>query len=185
MLLKTLVISVTSFIMALAPLAMTGSYASAKEKVEKTPASYAVVLKNTKGDVVGQALLSQSEGGVVVQLTVQGLKPGLHGIHFHEKGVCQPADFVSAGDHFNPYGKKHGLQNPKGPHAGDLENLFADQNGHAQTSFITSRVTLEKGKKNSLRDEDGSALIIHADEDDQMTDPSGNSGARIVCGEIK
>ncbi|MGV3489107.1 MAG: superoxide dismutase family protein [Tuberibacillus sp.] len=174
-------------IILLAPLPLTGAAerVEAEELKAEEASPVAVLLKDANGKVVGQAMLGQAEDGVTVQLYVQGIKPGLHGIHFHEKGVCKPKDFKSAGEHFNPLGKEHGLKNPKGPHAGDLKNVFADQNGNIQTSFTTTLVTLEKGQKNSLRDKNGSALVIHAGEDDQMTNPAGNSGDRIICGEIR
>jgi superoxide dismutase, Cu-Zn family len=168
------------------PLSDAASRAQAKEQTKQAqPQPHAVILKDTKGEVVGQAMLSVGEPGVIVYLNVKGLKPGLHGIHFHEKGVCKAPDFKSAGDHFNPYNREHGFKNPKGPHAGDMKNVFADQNGNVQTSYIDTLVTLKKGKKNSLLDSDGAALVIHADEDDQMTNPAGNSGDRIICGVVK
>ena len=173
-------------IILLAPIPLTGltSQAQAKEQTrESNP--HTIVLKDTKGQVVGQAMLSEGDPGVIVYLNVKGLTPGLHGIHFHEKGVCEAPDFKSAGEHFNPFGREHGFKNPNGPHAGDMKNVFADQNGNLQTSYVDTLVTLQKGKKNSILDGDGSTLVIHADEDDQMTNPAGNSGARIVCGVVK
>lgn len=176
-------------IILLGPIPLSGvNRAQAKDQAKNQVTDvrpHAVILKNTKGEVVGQAMLGESGQGVTVYLNVKGLKPGLHGIHFHEKGVCEVPDFKSAGDHFNPYKKEHGLKNPKGPHSGDMKNVFANQNGTVQTSYIDALVTLQKNKKNSLLDKDGSALVIHAGEDDQKSNPSGNSGDRIVCGVIK
>lgn len=150
---------------------------------EKTPIM--VTLKNTEGQTAGRATLKETKKGVQVHLHAEGLTPGVHGIHFHEKGVCKPPKFDSAGGHFNPYNKEHGLKNPKGPHAGDLKNVFADSNGKINIAFTTDRVTLKKGAENSLLDDDGSALVIHEGADDQKTNPSGDSGARVLCGTIK
>ncbi|MCO7176014.1 superoxide dismutase family protein [Sporolactobacillus kofuensis] len=144
-----------------------------------------VSLINAKNEEMGTAVLTETPRGVRIELEAEGLKPGIHAIHFHEYGVCTPPDFMSAGAHFNPEHKHHGLKNPQGPHAGDMPNIFADSHGHVKTIIFDPLVTLQEGKANSLRDADGSALIIHEKGDDQMTDPSGQSGERILCGVIK
>lgn len=152
---------------------------------EKKQTPIKITMINQEGKVSGYAKLTQTEMGLNVEVNVRGLKPGVHGIHFHENGSCVAPTFDSAGGHFNPDNKQHGLENPMGPHAGDLKNVVADRNGVLQTNFMTSRVTLQKGVKDSLRDTNGSALVIHADEDDQKTNPAGNSGPRVMCGVIK
>src|SRR5699024_11375760 len=86
--------------------------------------------------------------------------------HIHEKGVCDPPDFESAGEHFNPTNAKHGFDHPKGPHAGDLPNLKVEKDGTAKATYVAEMVTLEKDKKNSLIGDDGTSLVIHADADD-------------------
>jgi Cu-Zn family superoxide dismutase len=143
----------------------------------------AAPLRNAEGQVLGMAIFTQEAQGVQISVTVKGLSPGEHGIHIHSVGKCEPPDFLSAGPHFNPTNKKHGLTNPEGPHAGDLPNLVVGEDGSAVYEHITDRVTLTPGEL-SLFDEDGSSLVIHADPDDQMTDPAGNSGARVLCGVI-
>jgi Cu-Zn family superoxide dismutase len=143
----------------------------------------AAPLRNAEGQVLGMAIFTQEAQGVRISVTVKGLSPGEHGIHIHSVGKCEPPDFLSAGPHFNPTNKKHGLTNPEGPHAGDLPNLVAGEEGSAVYEHITDRVTLTPGEL-SLFDEDGSSLVIHAGPDDQMTDPAGNSGARVLCGVI-
>ena len=143
----------------------------------------AAPLRNAEGQVLGMAIFTQEAQGVRVSVTVKGLSPGEHGIHIHSVGKCEPPDFLSAGPHFNPTNKKHGLTNPEGPHAGDLPNLVVSEDGSAVYEHITDRVTLTPGEL-SLFDEDGSSLVIHAGPDDQMTDPAGNSGARVLCGVI-
>lgn len=143
----------------------------------------AAPLRDAEGKVAGVALFVQEAQGVRISVTVKGLSPGEHGIHIHAVGVCEPPDFLSAGPHFNPTSKKHGLSNPEGPHAGDLPNLIMGEDGSAVYEHVTDRVTLTPGEL-SLFDEDGSTLIIHAGPDDQITDPAGNSGARLLCGVI-
>jgi Cu-Zn family superoxide dismutase len=143
----------------------------------------AAPLRNAEGQVLGMAIFTQEAQGVRISVTVKGLSPGEHGIHIHSVGKCEPPDFLSAGPHFNPTNKKHGLTNPEGPHAGDLPNLVVSEDGSAVYEHITDRVTLTPGEL-SLFDEDGSSLVIHAGPDDQMTDPAGNSGARVLCGVI-
>ena len=114
-----------------------------------------------------------------------GLTPGAHGIHFHEVGQCDgPSAFSTAGAHYNPLNKEHGLERPNGPHAGDAPNLVANSAGTATLSFTTDRVTLTSGSI-SLFDANGSSVVIHAAADDQVSQPSGNSGGRIACGVIQ
>ncbi len=172
---KILVLLVTLMVIALA----SGAYA---QSGDVTHAS--AVLKDTKGHEVGIARFTQDEKGIVhINATVKGLSPGLHGIHIHQYGTCSP-NFAAAGEHYNPLGKMHGLKNPKGPHAGDLPNLKVDQSGVGNYNTTTSLVTLSPGKT-SLFNGNGTTLVIHAGPDDQMTNPSGNSGDRIACGVIK
>lgn len=141
-------------------------------------------LLDSKGQKVGTATLEQTPGGVHISLSVSSLPPGTHALHIHAVGKCEPPDFKSAGPHFNPEGKKHGVKNPEGPHAGDLPNIVVDADGNAKVSVTASRVTLGEGS-NSLFHPDGTAIVIHAQPDDDMTDPAGNAGARIACGVIQ
>jgi len=149
-----------------------------------TATAHAVVMSSA-GARVGTATLTQDASGMVhVQMNVAGLPPGTHGVHIHAVGSCVAPAFASAGGHFNPESKHHGLNNPSGPHAGDLPNMTVDASGNGEYDARTSRVSLTPGA-NSLFDADGSALVIHAAADDNMSDPAGNAGARIACGEIK
>ena len=142
-----------------------------------------VDLKDAKGNSVGMAMVSPAKGGgVSIELDVKGLPAGEHALHFHAVPKCE-APFTSAGPHFNPAGKKHGMQNPEGPHAGDMPNFTVAANGTAKTTVTNKNVTLGS-ETNSLYANGGTALVIHAAADDMKTDPSGNAGDRIACGVI-
>ena len=141
-------------------------------------------LFDTSGTRVGLATFTVSGGEARRGSSVSGLSPGEHGMHIHETGACTPPDFTSAGGHFNPASKRHGLLNPEGPHAGDLPNLLVREDGSADTTLTVSPSLLTEGP-GSMIGPQKRALVIHADPDDQKTDPSGNSGARVVCGVIE
>ena len=151
---------------------------------ETPPEKAKATLVNSQGQQVGEAQFEETQGGVKIILRVENLPPGVHAFHIHEKGVCVPPDFMSAGGHFNPFGKKHGLKNPEGPHAGDLPNLVVGADGKETLEAVASRVTLNPGKNNSLFHPGGTSLVIHAGPDDYLTDPAGSAGARIACGVI-
>lgn len=143
------------------------------------------VMYNTSGAPIGTAQLWQDANGVVnVEISSITLPAGTHGIHFHDVGKCEGPAFTTAGGHYNPMGMEHGLQNPKGPHAGDNPNIVIPAGGVGNVSFSTDRVSLTPGTR-TLLDADGTALVIHAAADDQVTNPSGNSGARIACGVVR
>lgn len=150
---------------------------------ENDPAIH-VNMINTSGDTVGTATLTEVSNGVNVAIEASNLPKGTHGFHIHEKGICEQPDFESAGGHFNPTNAKHGFDNPDGPHAGDLPNLEVGEDGTVNESFLAEMVTLKEGEKNSLLHEGGTSLVIHADADDNVSQPAGNAGARIACGVI-
>jgi Cu-Zn family superoxide dismutase len=142
-----------------------------------------VDLKDAKGNSVGMATISPAKGGgVSIALNVKGLPPGQHALHFHAVPKCE-APFTSAGGHFNPGNKKHGMQNPEGPHAGDMNNFTVDAKGKAKTTIVNKNVTMGS-EPNSIYANGGTALMIHAAADDMKTDPAGNAGDRIACGAI-
>jgi Cu-Zn family superoxide dismutase len=138
-------------------------------------------LRNTSGQPVGTATLTQVGSVVRVVLEVQGLPRGAHGVHVHAVGKCEPPDFNSAGPHFNPGNKQHGALNPQGSHAGDLPNITVAPDGTGRMETTTEQLSLGSGPT-SVWDADGSALVVHANADDFKTDPTGNAGARIACG---
>lgn len=144
-----------------------------------------VILFNQTGDEVGKAYFSERRDGVHVDLELEGLTPGFHGLHLHERGTCDAPMFQTAGNHFNPSKKAHGLLHPDGAHLGDLKNIEADDKGKVKQEFDIQEATLRKGKANSLTAKEGTALIITEEADDGMTQISGDSGNRIVCGEVK
>jgi Cu-Zn family superoxide dismutase len=135
-----------------------------------------------KANPVGTAQLNQLEQGVQIVVAVSGLPAGKHALHIHETGECEPP-FESAGGHFNPTDAEHGWDNPQGPHAGDLPNIYVGE-GAVQVEYITDLVTLEDGET-SLFDDDGSAIVIHQGQDDYLTEPAGDAGMRLACGVIE
>ena len=137
-------------------------------------------LKNDKGKKIGFAAFAVLGDQIMLKVSALGLTPGKHGVHIHEKAIVRN-DFQTAGGHFNPRNKKHGAQNPDGAHLGDLPNLVVDKNGRVEQTIILSGVSLQKGQSNSIL---GKSIIIHAKEDDGVTDPSGNSGDRVAGGNI-
>jgi Cu-Zn family superoxide dismutase len=152
-------------------------------KAPKPPKSVVVKMQDSQGKDAGTATLSSAAGGVKIKLNLHGIAPGEHGLHVHQAAKCEAPDFKSAGGHFNPDSKHHGLQNPEGPHAGDIPNFKADIKGNAKASLVAPNVTLTDGP-HSVFTGGGTALVVHAKADDGKTDPAGNAGDRIVCGVI-
>ena len=140
-------------------------------------------LKDAAGKDVGTVDLTQTPHGVLLKLAVKGLPAGEHAFHVHAVGKCEPP-FTTAGGHFNPASKKHGMEAAEGAHAGDMPNLHVPASGELVIEIANPAISLVKGQPNSVFDADGSALVIHAKADDYKSDPAGNAGDRIACGVI-
>jgi Cu-Zn family superoxide dismutase len=148
------------------------------------PKSAHADIVNAQGQNIGSAKIVPAKKGVKIEVNVSQLPPGKHGIHVHAVGKCDGPAFTTAGGHLNPDTKKHGKDNPEGPHAGDLLMIEAKADGTAKATLLDTMVTLGDGP-NSVFHEGGTSIVIHEKEDDYKTDPAGNSGARIACGVIQ
>ena len=142
------------------------------------------ILKDAGGKTVGDINMMQVTDGVLVKLDAKGLPPGEHAFHVHAVGKCEPP-FTSAGGHFNPGNKKHGMMAKEGHHAGDMPNLVVPSSGDLTIEVVNTAITLEKNKPNSLYQPNGTAFVVHASPDDYKTDPTGNAGGRIACGVVE
>lgn len=171
-------LSLTLSLSALAMLGTSAAYATHHGDHGAKPLAWAKLL-DAQGREAGKVKLMAGAHGLDGSVEVTGVSPGPHGIHLHTTGKCDGPDFTTAGGHLNPDNKKHGLQNPQGPHQGDLPDLIVGPDGKGQVSFM-AHTTAE-----TLFDADGTAFVVHATADDGKTDPSGNSGARILCGVLE
>lgn len=142
-------------------------------------------IKNPQGYNVGVATFELQQKGILVNVTVWNLPSGRHGIHIHEIGRCDPPDYHSAGRHLNLEGKKHGRMNPAGYHTGDLPNLEVEVSGHGTLRALIPRPRSLFYNQTNVFAPTGTAVVIHAWPDDQMTDPDGRSGPGIACGVIE
>ena len=135
-----------------------------------------VNLVSSSGAVLGNVRVFSEPTGLMLRIEAAGLPPGVHGVHLHAVGRCDPPGFTSAGPHWNPTARKHGHRNPEGFHMGDLGNLGVGADGKLVAGLLVPQARFD-----ALRDADGAALVLHAKADDELTDPSGNSGDRIAC----
>ena len=170
----------------LVPLFLLAAWAGCSDAPDLRILGARADLINTNGVKIGDVQLAEreKEPGVTLRLQAWSLPAGIHGFHIHDSGRCDTPEFGLTGGHFNPTGKKHGLKNPDGPHAGDLPNLLVPESGKVDITLSILGVTLKPGP-NSLLKPGGTSLVIHALPDDEVTDPAGNSGPRIACGIIR
>ncbi len=161
----------------------SGAFAAAEDAGAKTPKSVTVQMETSDGRDGGKITLVQEKHDIKVQAELKNLDPGVHAIHFHQYPKCDAPEFKTAGAHFNPAGKQHGLQNPQGHHAGDMPvNLNVGDDGGVSKVFTTKDLTLDPKAPNSVFANGGTAIMIHAQADDMKTDPGGAAGAREACG---
>jgi Cu-Zn family superoxide dismutase len=173
---KSLLVSVFASVVA-------GSALARDVTMSRQAKPVVVKLADAKGDTIGTATLSTAPGGVKIALAVKGLAPGGHAIHVHQTAKCEGPAFTSAGGHFNPEHKQHGIDNPQGPHAGDMPNFTVDSAGSSSATVVAPGITLGDGP-HSVFTGGGTALVIHEKADDMKSDPAGNAGARVACGVI-
>ena len=165
---------------ALAMLSVTGVANAMHHEAAVT--AHADIL-NGEGAKIGEARLTQEKAGIAVRISVSGLTPGMHGTHIHSMGTCDAPDFKGAGGHWNPGSMHHGLSNAQGHHDGDLPNLDVQPDGTGALNFIVAGAMITGGEM-PLLDTDGAAIVIHAGPDDMVSDPAGNAGGRVACGEV-
>lgn len=139
-------------------------------------------LHDAAGKDVGRVTLHEKSGQVTVTMHLRHLPAGIHGVHLHQNPKCDPPDFQTAGGHYNPTSRKHGRKNPDGPHIGDLGNITIGKNGNGDREVTITSTMTRQGMTAFIGT--GLAVVVHASADDEMTDPSGNSGARIACAVI-
>ena len=139
------------------------------------------------GESAGTVTFEQVEHGVVITARLRNLPEGPHGFHIHETGACEP-DFGAAGGHYDPLDAAHGFDSPGGYHVGDLPNVYVAADGTATADVFAPQLTLASEADDdfpySLRDADGSAVMVHAQIDDYENEPPGSSGDRLACGVI-
>ncbi|MFB5662427.1 superoxide dismutase family protein [Alteribacillus sp. HJP-4] len=164
----------------------TDEQANEDESADENSKTASVTLRDQEENEVGTAELEEGSDGVSIQLEASGMPENSeHGFHIHETGACEPPDFESAEDHFNPEDSDHGKDTEDGPHAGDLPNITTNENGEVKEDLTAENVTLAAGEQHSLLENEGTSLVIHEMPDDYESQPSGDAGDRLACGVIE
>lgn len=159
-----------------------GDAAAGGADAASSGAGWRATLRDSAGREVGEVTLRPHAHGMEVSVRLTGLPAGRHGFHVHQVGECTPPDFASAGGHFAPDGRRHGLESPEGPHAGDLPNVAVGEDGSGSLTIVNPYLSATDG---TFPGAQGAAVVIHAGPDDYRTDPAGDSGARIACGVLE
>lgn len=177
----------TAFIIFAAAWVCFLSLAYAKEETSAAPAELKATasLQDAQGRKLGEVTVKETPQGVLLNVKLKNVPAGVHAFHVHQKGICTPPDFASAGGHFNPGNRKHGLMAMEGSHGGDMPNIHVASKDEMNVEILARGLTLKKGSVNSLFDEDGSALVLHETADDYLSDPAGNAGTRLACGVVQ
>ena len=170
-------------IVLFAAVALTALPAAAQNsmpEMKTIPSSAIAVLYPTEGNKVeGTVIFTQAAEGIKIVANITGLTPGKHGFHIHEYGDCSSPDGTSAGGHFNPTMMPHGSPTDMKHHEGDIGNITADSAGVAHLEWVDKMMTFS-GPESII----GHSVIVHANEDDMKTQPTGNAGPRVACGVI-
>jgi superoxide dismutase, Cu-Zn family len=170
--------------------AVSTSPANAQEGMEKkgtlvvNKGPLVIPIKTTTGDDAGTATFSETKNGanLTIVVALKNVSPGDHAIHIHQNPVCEAPDFKTAGGHFNPDAKQHGMDNPMGHHNGDLpKNITVGESHTGEITYKVNYLTLQPDAPNSVI---GHSIMVHEKADDMKTDPTGNAGNRIACGVI-
>lgn len=145
------------------------------------PATAGATFASLDGGIKGTATFTETGAGVEIHVEVDGAPPGTHGFHIHQTGDCSAEDFTSAGGHFNPTGVPHGGPEDPERHAGDLGNIEIGEDGSGHLMLVSDQITVAAGPTSVV----GKAVILHADPDDLISQPTGAAGARLACGVIE
>jgi Cu-Zn family superoxide dismutase len=166
-----------------AVLALCGCATSGQNRPTAQDADAVVRVEGKSGSSISGTGGFRKDGiRVQLSLSVENAPPGLHAVHLHENGDCSAPDAASAGDHWNPTESPHGQLNHAPAHLGDIGNLTVDADGTGRLEFTTEKWTLGTGEINDVL---GKSLVIHANTDDFVTQPTGNAGGRIGCGVVR
>lgn len=158
----------------------------AQDAAKPVPKEIKVPLKGSDGSDDGYVTFKTVKKGVKVTVHLQNVAFGPHGVHIHQKPVCEAPDFKSAGGHFNPDGKHHGYMNPDGHHNGDLpDNVNVGEDHKGEASFVLTSISLDRNAPDSLMLNGGTSVVVHEHADDEKSDPAGNAGNRVACGVIQ